>query len=127
MRSSACSQARCWYSSALSQAYLLATLSINTFGARLIALGFLVWRLDTAVTAAARRFFHVASARVAVYVGKVTLTPSAMSLMSELFPARRRDLFSGLYDLGSPMSAGASLVVAGTLAQSQIGGDAFYY
>ncbi len=87
---------------------------------RLMALGIAVWSLLTAYTGTARNFLQVAVARMMIGVGESTLTPAAMSMLSDIFPPAKRGFASGIYYLGVPLGAGASYIVASALGP-QIG------
>jgi MFS family permease len=82
---------------------------------RLMAFGVALWSLCTILSGAAKNFVQIGIARMMIGVGEATLTPSAMSLLSDLFPASRRGLAAGVYYLGIPLGAGASFLVAGLL------------
>lgn len=87
---------------------------------RLMALGIAVWSVLTAYTGMAKNFVQVALARMMIGVGESTLTPAAMSMLSDIYPPARRGFASGIYYLGVPLGAGASYVVASVLGP-QIG------
>lgn len=87
---------------------------------RLMAFGIALWSIMTAYTGMARNFLQVALARMMIGVGESTLTPAAMSMLSDIFPPAKRGFASGIYYLGVPLGAGASYVVASVLGP-QIG------
>ena len=93
---------------------------------RLIAAGLFVWSALTAFSGAARSFLQIGLARLLVGVGESCLSPSAMSMLSDLFPQHRRGMASGLYYLGLPLGAGASFIVAGVFGP-QIGWRNCFY
>lgn len=82
---------------------------------KLIAAGLFVWSGLTAATGMAQNFVQIASARTFVALGESSLSPSALSIIADIFPSRRHGLASGLYYLGIPLGAGGSLLVAGLL------------
>lgn len=82
---------------------------------RLMAGGLCVWSALTAASGLATNFFQLATARAFVALGEATLSPSALSMLSDAFPDKRRGLASGLFYLGIPLGAGGSLLVAGLL------------
>ena len=92
---------------------LLGTVADRWHRPRLIACGLAVWSLLTAASGAAMSFLHLAAARVLIGVGEATLTPAAMSMLSDIFPARRRALASGIYYIGVPLGTGLSIIVPG--------------
>ena len=83
---------------------------------RLIAIGLALWSLLTAASGAARTFAQMAAARMLVGVGEATLTPSALSMLSDALPASKRARAAGLYYAGTPLGFGISLLVTGLLA-----------
>ncbi|MBM4384561.1 MAG: MFS transporter [Deltaproteobacteria bacterium] len=83
---------------------------------RLITIGLTLWSLLTAATGFATGFWSLAAARALIGVGESVLTPTAMSILSDRFPASRLGLASGLYYMGVPIGSGVSLLVAGYLA-----------
>ena len=83
---------------------------------RLIAAGLLAWSAFTAASGLARSFTHLAAARVMVGVGEATLTPAALAMLGDAFPARWRARAAGIFAIGLPIGSGLSLVVAGLLA-----------
>lgn len=82
---------------------------------KLMAAGLFVWSALTAVSGAAQNFAQLASARAFVALGESSLSPSALSMISDVYPVQRHGLTSGLYYLGIPLGAGGSLLVAGLL------------
>lgn len=83
---------------------------------RLIAAGLSVWSAMTAASGAAKTFLHLASARVFVGIGEATLTPAALSMLADVFPASKRGFVSGVYYAGVPLGVGAGFAVSGWLA-----------
>jgi MFS family permease len=57
----------------------------------------------------------MAAARVLVGVGEATLTPAAISMLSDVFRPRLRALASGVYYLGIPIGVALSLLLSATL------------
>jgi MFS family permease len=82
---------------------------------RLIAAGLLLWSVLTAVSGATKSFMQIGLARLFIGVGESTMTPSSMSMISDLFPQRQRGTAAGLYYLGVPLGAGGAFIVAGVL------------
>jgi len=82
---------------------------------RLIAMGLFLWSALTAASGLAETFWQMAAARVLVGVGEATLTPAAISMLSDVFRPRSRALASGVYYLGIPIGAGLSLILSGIL------------
>lgn len=92
---------------------VMATLADRLSRQRLIAAGLLLWSLLTAVSGAAGGFLHLALARMLVGVGEATLTPAALSILSDAFPPKRRALASGIYYSGVSLGSGLSLIIVG--------------
>ena len=83
---------------------------------RLIAGGLTIWSALTAASGAAKTFVQLAAARVFVGVGEATLTPAALSMLSDVFPENKRGFASGVYYAGVPLGVGAGFVISGWLA-----------
>jgi len=82
---------------------------------RLIAVGLAVWSLLTAASGAAKGFASLALPRMFIGIGESIMTPTAMSLLADRFPAEKLGFASGVYYMGVPMGVGASLLVVGYL------------
>lgn len=82
---------------------------------RLIAGGLLVWSAMTGAMGLAGTMVQATAARSLVAVGEATLSPSALSMLAEAFPVRRRGLVSSLYYVGVSVGAGAAYLIAATL------------
>src|SRR5262245_58130900 len=93
----------------------LGTLADRWRRPRLIAVGLFLWSALTAASGLAQNFWQMAAARVLVGVGEATLTPAAISMLSDVFRPRSRALASGVYYLGIPVGAGLSLILSGIL------------
>ncbi len=93
----------------------MGTLADRYNRSKLIAAGLFLWSLLTAYSGMAKNFVQIGIARLMVGVGESTLTPSAMSLLSDLFPASMRGRVSGIYYLGVPLGAGSSFIASGIL------------
>ncbi len=82
---------------------------------RLMAAGLASWSLLTAASGAARGFVSLAIPRTFIGVGESVCTPTAMSMLSDRFPASRLGLAAGVYYMGVPIGVGASLLITGYL------------
>ena len=80
---------------------------------KLIACGVVLWSIFTSVTGAAKGFVTMALPRIFIGVGESILTPTSMSLLSDSFPEKRMGFVAGVYYMGVPIGAGASLLIAG--------------
>lgn len=83
---------------------------------KLIAVGLFLWSGMTGLSGMARNFTEMTLARIFVGVGEATLTPAALSMLSEVFPARQRSLAAGVYYLGIPLGVSIGFVITGFLA-----------
>ncbi len=81
----------------------------------LIATGVLVWSLGTLLCGFAHSFAGLFAARIVVGLGEAVLSPAAVSLISDLFPERRRGAAVGLYFTGIAIGVGGSIFIGGAL------------
>ncbi len=82
----------------------------------LVAAGIAVWSAATAASGLARNFMHLFIARVSVGIGEATLSPCAMSMISDSFPPERRGKPIAFYTAALSLGAGiASIVSAAVL------------
>jgi MFS family permease len=93
---------------------------------RLVAVAIALWSLLTAASGAARGFASMALPRALIGVGESALTPAAISLLADRFRPAQIGLATGLYYLGVPVGAGASLLVAGYLGPTIGWRNCFY-
>ncbi|MDD9960564.1 MAG: MFS transporter [Gammaproteobacteria bacterium] len=93
---------------------------------RLIAAGLALWSALTALSGAARGFWTLAAPRMLIGVGESIMTPTAMSLLSDRFPASKLGFASGFYYMGVPIGVGASLLIAGYLGPAIGWRNCFY-
>ncbi len=82
---------------------------------RLIGAGLAVWSAATALTGATRGFAPLALMRVAVGVGEATLSPAALSMLGDRFPAHRRGLANSIFYAGIPLGFALSFLLAGSI------------
>jgi len=82
----------------------------------IVAAGVALWSIATAASGMAKNFTHLFIARMSVGVGEATLSPCAMSMISDSFPKERRAKPIAFYTMALSLGAGiASLVSAGVL------------
>jgi MFS family permease len=93
---------------------------------KLVAAGLLLWSVLTAVSGAARGFVSLALPRIFIGVGESVLTPSAMSMLADRFPASKLGFVSGFYYMGVPVGVGLSLLIAGYLGPAIGWRNCFY-
>lgn len=85
---------------------------------RIAAVAIAVWSIMTAACGFADSFLSLLVCRAGVAMGEAALIPAAYSLISDLFPTRRRGLAMGIYSSGAFIGAGLSLVLAATAFQN---------
>jgi MFS family permease len=93
---------------------------------RLIAIGLASWSVLTALSGAAKGFISLAIPRMFIGVGESMMTPSAMSILADRFPASRLGFASGVYYMGVPIGTGVSLLIVGYLGPSWGWRNCFY-
>ncbi|WND03486.1 MFS transporter [Temperatibacter marinus] len=82
----------------------------------IIAVGVFVWSIATALSGVAKSFAGLFLARVAVGAGEATLSPAAMSLISDLFKPESRAKAIGVYSTALGIGSGiAYLLISGIL------------
>ena len=87
----------------------------TTHRPRLAGFGVGLWSLLTAATGLARGFVSLALPRLFIGVGESALTPPALSLLADRFPARQMGFVSGFYYAGAPVGVGLAYLIAGAL------------
>ncbi len=90
-------------------------LADRTSRRNLILVGVLVWSLGTILCGLAHSFSGLFAARIVVGLGEAVLSPAAISLISDLFPERRRGAAVGLYFTGIAIGVGGSIFIGGAL------------
>ncbi len=93
---------------------------------RLIAAGLTLWSSVTAISGLAQSFVHLLIPRMLVGAGEATLTPAALSMLADAFPASRRAFAVGAYYIGVPLGMGLSLVIASVLVPTLGWRSCFY-
>lgn len=81
----------------------------------IISGGITAWSLMTAMCGLARTFPQLVMARIGVGVGEATLSPSAHSMLSDLFDKSRLPKAMSLYTIGIYIGAGIAMIVGGTV------------
>ena len=64
----------------------------------------------TAMCGLARNYTQLFFARVGVGIGEATLTPSALSILSDYFPPEKRGAAVGCYNMGVSVGAGIAFM-----------------
>ena len=83
----------------------------------LIAIGQLFWTLSTISFGLGGSWLHLAIARCCVGVGEASLTPSAYSLISDLFDPRRIGRALSIYGMGIYVGSGLASLIGGLLTK----------
>jgi len=84
---------------------------------RIIVVGILFWSAATMLCGLARNFAQLFLSRVSVGVGEATLAPSAISIISDLFPPARLARALGVYTGAQYLGAGLALIAGGAALQ----------
>ena len=100
--------------------YTVAGLFVGTLADRynrtkIIGIGVILWSAFTAISGFAKNFFQLAAPRLFIGVGESTITPTAMSILSDRFEQKSLGFAAGFYYLGVPVGVGVSLLIAGYL------------
>lgn len=82
---------------------------------RLIAAGATIWSAMTIATGLAKSFPAMFAARAGVAVGEATLSPSAISLLTDRFPATHAARAIGLFQSGIFVGSALALIMGGQL------------
>ena len=82
----------------------------------LIGAGVALWSAMTALSGWARSFIALAIPRIFVGIGEATLTPAAISMLGDAFPARRVGLAIGVYYAGIPLGLAVALISSSIIA-----------
>ncbi|MBS0417851.1 MAG: MFS transporter [Proteobacteria bacterium] len=87
---------------------------VDRFSRRnLIVAGVALWSVMTAVCGVARGFSALFLARVGVGVGEATLSPAALSMISDSFPRERLATAISVYSMGVFVGSGLAFLVGG--------------
>lgn len=92
----------------------------------IITISLVVWSVATALTGKAMNFWHIFLARVGVGVGEAGCNPSAYSIISDYFPAKRRATAQSIYSLGVYLGQFIGFITAGYVASEYGWRTAFY-
>lgn len=85
----------------------------------IIAAGVALWSIMTIASAFATNFWMLLGLRAGVALGEAVLTPAAVSLIGDLFPANKRAVPTAVYgSMGSIMSTGAFILGGAVVAFS---------
>ncbi len=81
----------------------------------IISIGIALWSLATTLSGVARSFPQLLLARIGVGVGEASLSPSAYSMLSDLFDRTRLPRAMSLYSAGIYIGAGLAMILGGTV------------
>lgn len=84
---------------------------------RLLTIGLVLWSSMTAISGMARNYVSLSFARMGVGVGEATASPTAYSLISDYFPARKRGTALAIYSSGLYIGGGVSLLIGAKISQ----------
>jgi predicted MFS family arabinose efflux permease len=93
----------------------LAQLSDRVNRVRMLSVALVAWSAMTALCGAAGSFVQLALCRVGVAVGEAGGYPASLSIISDLFPQRRRASAAAIFLSGTTAGALVSLVIGGML------------
>ncbi|HWK36825.1 MFS transporter [Sphingomonas sp.] len=85
---------------------------------RVIAAGVTTWCLATAACGLSANFWQIFLARVGVGAGEAALSPAAISMIGDNFPAEKRAFPISVYSMASSVGAGLALMVGGAIIQA---------
>lgn len=84
---------------------------------RLLTIGLALWSAMTAASGLARNYLTLSLARMGVGVGEATASPTAYSLISDYFPARKRGTALAIYSSGLYLGGGVSLLIGAKISK----------
>ena len=79
----------------------------------IILWGISIWSVLTATCGLAKNFWHLFFSRMGVGVGEATLSPAAMSMISDYFPVAKIARAISIYSMGVYFGAGLALIIGG--------------
>ena len=84
---------------------------------RLLTIGLALWSAMTAASGLAKNYLMLSLARMGVGVGEATASPTAYSLISDYFPARKRGTALAIYSSGLYLGGGVSLLIGAKISK----------
>ncbi|MGC4027718.1 MAG: MFS transporter [Steroidobacteraceae bacterium] len=81
----------------------------------IISVGIAIWCAMTAACGMAQTYPQLFLARIGVGVGEAALSPSALSLISDIFPPERRGRAIAFYNMGISLGSGLAMIIGGQL------------
>ncbi len=87
---------------------------VDRYSRRLIiAGGITLWCLMTAGCGLAKSYAQLFAFRIGVGIGEASLTPSALSLISDYFPKEKRGRAISFYNMGISLGVGIAMILGG--------------
>ena len=83
----------------------------------IILWGISIWSILTATCGLAKNFWHLFFSRMGVGVGEATLSPAAMSMISDYFPVTKIARAISIYSMGVYFGAGLALIIGGLVVK----------
>ncbi len=77
-----------------------------------------IWSLATAACGVAQNYWHLLLARVGVGAGEAGLNPSAMSMLTDLFPRDRLTSALAVYSIGATVGSGTAYLFGGLIVEA---------
>lgn len=84
---------------------------------RLLTIGLGLWSAMTVLSGFAKNSLHLSLARMGVGIGEATASPSAYSLISDMFPKQMRGTALAIYSAGLYFGGGISLMIGGLIVE----------
>ena len=81
----------------------------------IVAGGIFLWSLMTALCGRATHYASLFAARVGVGIGEAALTPTAYSMIADLYPPQQRGRALALFSMGIYFGIGAAVMITGAL------------
>lgn len=81
----------------------------------IVAGGIFLWSLMTALCGRATSYLGLFAARVGVGVGEAALTPTAYSMIADLYPPRQRSRALALFSVGIYVGIGTAVMITGAM------------
>lgn len=91
----------------------LARLADRSNRRNLIAAGAVLWSVSTIASGLVDTFVLLVALRIGLAIGEATLTPSAYSMIGDLFPVRQRRRAASIYSAFGMLGAGGGYIVGG--------------
>jgi MFS family permease len=87
----------------------------------IIAIGIASWSFMTAVCGLTKNFWQLFSARIGVGIGEATLSPAAMSMISDYFPVHKLARAISVYSMGVYFGAGLAMLIGALVVDAVAG------